>query len=336
MGGKPPRTLIRMPDQFQECQRDLLRIQSGVISRRQAMAGGSTAKAIEVRLRTGRWQRLHPGVYATFTGEPPRSAMLWAAVLRAGTDALLSHRTAAELYGIYDDHGPLIHVTVSSGSQVLRPHGVAIHYSSRLAESRHPVLLPPRTRLEDSVLDLVHESAVVDDALGVVLRAVGRRLTTSGRILAAMRQRPRLRWRNDIAGALGLAAGSHSLLEYRYVTRVEQPHGLPRGVRQKRVGTRGRSQYQDVSYDDYSLVVELDGRAAHPAESRWRDIHRDNANLARGLVTIRFSYGDISDHACQCAATVGEVLVLRGWQGRLRRCGSTCSAVTDSARLPRS
>jgi hypothetical protein len=42
-----------MADQFLECQRDLLRLQRGVITRRQALAAGLTEKAIVVRLQSG-------------------------------------------------------------------------------------------------------------------------------------------------------------------------------------------------------------------------------------------------------------------------------------------
>ena len=56
---------------------------------------GFTDSAIAARLRSGRWQRLHAGVYATFSGDPLRQAWLWAAVLRAGRAAVLSHQTAA-------------------------------------------------------------------------------------------------------------------------------------------------------------------------------------------------------------------------------------------------
>jgi hypothetical protein len=91
-----------MADRFLESQRDLLELQQGVITRRQALAAGLTEKAIVVRLQGERWQRLQAGVYATFSGEPPRTAVLWAAVLRAGPGAVLSHQTAAELYGLAD------------------------------------------------------------------------------------------------------------------------------------------------------------------------------------------------------------------------------------------
>ena len=81
---------------------ELLSRQSGVIARRQALACGLTGGAIRRRLQAGKWRPLLPGVYATFTGPVPRSAVLWAAVLRAGPGAVLSHETAAELLGLVD------------------------------------------------------------------------------------------------------------------------------------------------------------------------------------------------------------------------------------------
>jgi hypothetical protein len=157
---------------------------------------------------------------------------------------------------------------VANGSPVTRPSGTAVHYSRRLELARHPALLPPRTRVEDSVLDLIGTMTSLDEAVSLISRAVGRRRTTAPLILAALASRPRMRWRADIIRVLGIAAeGAHSLLEYRYVTRVERPHRLPRGARQRRVSQGGSRQYQDVSYDGYMLVVELDGLAGPPSGS---------------------------------------------------------------------
>ena len=317
-----------MADRFLESQRDLLRLQEGVITRRQALAAGLTEKAIVVRVQGERWRRLQAGVYATFSGEPPRTAVLWAAVLRAGPGAVLSHQTAAELYGLTDAQAPLIHLTVPNGSPVTRPSGTVIHYSRRLEQARHPAFLPPRTRVEDSVLDLIGNMTSLDEAVSLISRAVGRRRTTAPLILAALASRPRMRWRADIIRVLDIAAeGAHSLLEYRYVTRVERPHGLPRGARQHPVSRGGSRQYQDVSYDEYMLVVELDGLAAHPLETRWRDARRDNVNTAYGLATLRLGYVDVSDRSCESAAVVGQALQRRGWPGTIRRCGRTCRAL---------
>ncbi len=207
----------------------LLSVQDGVLSRAQALRAGVTDKYLVAALRSGRWQRLHTGVYASFSGPPPRGAQLWAAVLRAGPEAVLSHQTAAELQGI-GNQAAVIHVTVPPGRQVTSARGLAVHRCARLGQARHPVQLPPRTRIEETVLDLAEAAGSLDDALGWVLRGCGSRRTTPDRLAAAMALRARMRWRTELSATLGLAAeGVHSLLEFRYLSRVERPHGLPAG-----------------------------------------------------------------------------------------------------------
>ena len=86
-----------MPRELPEECRELLALQHGVLSRAQALDLGIGPATVSSRLRQGHWQRLHRGVYATFTGQPDREAALWAALRRVGPDAMLSHWTAAEL-----------------------------------------------------------------------------------------------------------------------------------------------------------------------------------------------------------------------------------------------
>ncbi len=303
---------------------DLLSLQDGVLSRAQALQAGLTDKYVVAALRSGRWQRLHTGVYAAFSGPPARSAQLWAAVLRAGPEAVLSHQTAAELHGI-GSQSAVIHVTVPPGRQVTSARGLAVHRCARIDQSRHPVQLPPRTRIEETVLDLAGVAGSLDDALGWVLRACGSRRTTPERLATALARRTRVRWRAELSATLGLAAnGVHSLLEFRYVTRVERPHGLPVGRRQYAVVRAGQRQYQDVTYQDWGLVVELDGQAAHPAASRRRDVRRDNANTEVGQGTLRYDWADVTGRPCLVAGQVGGALAARGWTGVLRRCGPSC------------
>jgi hypothetical protein len=302
---------------------NLLSLQDGVLSRAQALQAGLTDKYLVAALRSGRWQRLHTGVYAAFSGPPPRGAQLWAAVLRAGPEAVLSYQTAAELHGI-GNQVAVIHVTMPPGRQVTSARGLAVHRCARIDQARHPVQLPPRTRIEETVLDLAGAGSL-DDALGWVLRACGSRRTTPGRLAAALALRARVRWRAELSAALGLAAdGVHSLLEFRYVTRVERPHGLPAGLRQHLVVRAGQRQYQDVTYREYGLVVELDGQAAHPAGSRWRDVRRDNASTAVGQGTLRYGWADVTGRPCFVAGQVAGALAARGWTGAPRRCGRSC------------
>ncbi|HWG62910.1 MAG TPA: hypothetical protein VG253_14520 [Streptosporangiaceae bacterium] len=318
-------TLVVMARDILQPLAEILEEQCGVLARQQALRAGLTDKTIEAALRSARWKRLHLGVYVTFTGEPGRSSMMWAALLRAGPAAILSHQTAAELQDLLTTAAPGIHVTVPRGAQVRPIRGVVLHYSSRVRVARHPVLMPPRTRIEDTVLDVANDAADLDTALGWIFRACASRRTTPARIEAALASRSRIRWRAELTGAIRLGGqGVHSILEFRYVSHVERPHGLPSGKRQRQVRRGVQRQYRDVEYRAFGLVVELDGQAAHPAERRWSDARRDNATAAAGEVTLRYGWSDVTERPCLVAAEIGATLRHRGWTGKLRGCGPAC------------
>lgn len=309
--------------------RELADIQDGVISRRQAVDAGMPPSVIDGLLRTGRWQPLQRGTYSIFTGEPAREAQLWAALHRAGPDAVLSHQTAAELFGLSDRPSPLIHLTIPASRRVRGLPDVVIHRSRRIGETRHPAMLPPRTRIEETVLDLVQQATSFDAAFDWTCAACQRGLTTAARISAAMAGRNRVRWRTELAVALAdVRDGVHSLLEFRYVHNVERAHGLPRPVRQAKIVRGIRTGYLDNLYQEYDTCVELDGRSAHPDDRRWDDIHRDNALAAGGRVTLRYNWADISLRACPTAWQVAATLRQRGWPGRPHPCGPACFIAT--------
>jgi hypothetical protein len=280
-------------------------------------------------LRSGYWQPLRRGVYATFTGTPPRASVLWAAVLSAGPGAALSHDTAAELFEITDWNSSLIHITIPEERRIRSDQDVVLHHSRRVADAVHSTLLPPRTRVEETVLDIVACSAGFDAALGVVCAACQRNVTTPSRIAKAMRHRARQRWRADLTEALSeIGGGVHSLLEHRYVHRVERPHGLPAATRQAPVAADRRMRYLDNLYGDYGLCVELDGQQAHPDHRRWDDLRRVNAIAERGVFTLRYGWTDVDRQPCRTAAQIGAVLGNLGWPGPLRPCNPGCPAVT--------
>jgi very-short-patch-repair endonuclease len=270
-------------------------------------------------LAAGKWQRSFPGVLATFSGPLDRPAQLWAALLVCGPDAVLSHETAAALAGLIPDPGGNVHVSVPLSRRIAARPGVVVHRS--LYAQPHPALRPPRTRIDDTVIDLTQSSPTLDTAVGCLTRAVGGRLTTATRLLAVIGARTRIRWRRELVAALAdVAEGCHSMLELRYLRRVERAHGLPRGRRQQR---RGR-WYDDVDYAEFGVSVELDGRAAHPAESAFRDHRRDNAGVLTGLQVLRYGFGDVTHRPCAVAQEVAAVLAAAGWRGRPRGCGPTC------------
>jgi hypothetical protein len=308
--------------------RSLLGQQAGVITRTQALAAGISRHAIYARLETERWQRLHPGVYVGYSGPLTRMSMMWAAVLAAGPGAMLCYRTAAELHGLLEaPRGEAIHVMVPR-YRTLRPvRGVVIHYSRRVAVARHPALEPPRTRLEETVLDLAEAEHTADGAISWILNACGSRRTLPDRLLAAMDARPRMRRRKILLVALGDARiGIQSILERGYLYKAERAHGLPEGTRQSLTRVGGSSRYEDVRYEDYGIIVELDGQQAHPDGERWRDTRRDNTSGTKGLITLRYSYADVMERPCEVADEVARSLASRGWTGRARRCGDSCAA----------
>ncbi len=115
--------------------------------------------------------------------------------------------------------------------------------------------MPPRTRIEETVLDLAQAAANVEDACAWVTRGLGRRLTTQDSDSATRsRQRPHVHFRAEIASCCRRPGpASTPLLEYRYVKWVEVPHGLPRGKRQAKASGDGRRIYRDVLYDELQL-----------------------------------------------------------------------------------
>jgi len=298
--------------------------QAGAISRQQLLDAGLSGQLIKRRLERGRWQQLHWGVYAVFNGPPARETWLWAAVLRTGRGAVLSHQTAAKLHGLIDTPAEAISVMVPS-SRRIKTSGIVVRISSRIGEATQPNRQPPRTTVEETVLDLAQLARTFDEACGWITRACGRRLTTEERLRAALALRKKMRWRPELDDVLAAAGnGIHSVLEYRYLRDVERAHGLPRSRHQVRVVIDGKIVYRDLYYDEYRLAVELDGQLAHPADERWRDSQRDNQACAQGVLTCRYSWRDIYGHPCEAAALLARILQQRGWRGTPGPCSPRC------------
>ena len=157
---------------------------------------------IRTLVRTGRWRPLHYGVYATFTGVPARDAALWAAVLRAGPGALLSYETAAELQKLADWASPEIHVTISGRRRIAAIPGTVVHHAINAEWAAHPTDMPPRTKIQETVLDLADAAVNAEEACGWITRGIGRRLTTQQTLRRALERRKRMRFRSEITELL--------------------------------------------------------------------------------------------------------------------------------------
>ena len=171
--------------------------------------------------------------------------------------------------------------------------------------------------------------------LTLVFRVTQRRFTTAGRLRVALRLRTRQRWRRLLGEVLEDAGdGASSALERRFLRQVERAHGLPRGMRnrQEKVQVLGgrppQSRYLGIRLPRWRLVIELDGRGAHPEELRFRDMRRDNRLAQEGETALRYGWHDIAVQPCEVAAQIISLLRDRGWTGRPRPCGPRCRVNT--------
>ena len=238
---------------------------------------------------------------------------------------MLSHQTAAEVQGFGDQPSREIHITVPTRrrpAQNAPISGVVVHRSDQSLPQRLPDWDIPRTRIEDTVLDLVTTAETFDEAYTWISRAIYKELVTVGMLREAVSARKRMRWRVWLTEALADAdEGALFPLERRYLRDVERAHGLPKAKRQVRHANAGRAHYKDAWYEDYRVCVELDGAAYHQYDQVRRDKDRDNRNLAADDVrTYRFGIVDVTEGACESAAMVAATVRRNGWQGTPHRC----------------
>ena len=308
----------------------VLHTQRGIVTNAQARQAGLSAKAVRYQLRSGKWRYVQRGIYATFTGELPRKAQLWAAIKRAGPGAMLSHETAAEIQGLIDKPSAKINIIVPRRRRPAQHKplpGVVIRRSDQSRPQYLPPWEIPRTRVEDTVLDLVAAARSFDEAFGWVSRATSRRLTTAAMLREALAGRSRIRWRPWLTDALADAAdGVQSPLELRYTRDVERAHGLPRAWHQARREIAGKVHYKDNWYQEFRICVEVDGPSYHQNEQVGRDNRRDNLNLTKDDTrTFRFGPVEVTELACESAVLVAAALRRTGWRGSPRPCRrSTC------------
>ncbi|MDR7252231.1 hypothetical protein J2X46_001207 [Nocardioides sp. BE266] len=303
---------------------DLLSLQSGVIARRQLTALGVPPHELERLLRRRDLVRVHDGVFINHTGTPTWLQRAWIGVLIAWPAALAgdSALRAADGPGKAGRDDALVHIAVSRDRKVLLPPGYRLHRTPRLHPKVSWNTSPPRVRVEEALVDVA--SGAVDDfaAISVLADAIQARRTTPERIRDRLDARPRLPRRDFLRGVLtDLHLGTCSVLEHGYLTRVEQPHGLPTARRQLRDSATGGPIYRDVAYVDFDQLVEIDGRLWHDnASTRDADLDRDLDAAVDRLNTVRVGWGQVFQRPCATAARIAALLQARGWTGAITRC----------------
>ena len=207
-----------------------------------------------------------------------------AAVLACGPGAVLSHRSAAALWGIDPSWRSPVDVIVPGGS---RPAGICAHRSLTLraadvtVRDGIPVTTPARTVIDlADVLDDGRLARAVNEAqvLGVLS---SRGLATAVAGASGRRASGRLRPYVDRPGA-----PTRSAFEDAFLAFAER-HALPR----PEVNQHVAGYLVDVLWRRHRLVAELDGRAFHDhAQPFERDRERDADLLAAGYPVVRITW----------------------------------------------
>ena len=283
----------------------LATMQYGVVSRRQLLAAGIGAGAIETRLKRHQLHPLHRGVYAVGHTALVPLAREMAAVLACGPSAALSHYSAAWLWGLLEMAYDLIDVTVGRSSHK-RP-GVRVHRSRTLGPEdvrTHrgiPVTAPART-----LLDLA-EVASARELERAFAEAITQRLTTHAALAAAVenarghRGAGRLR---DLLTRGEEPALTRSEAEDRLLALVREA-GLPSPA----VNTRLGAHLVDFHWRDRNLVAEVDGYRFHSSRGAFeRDRRRDADLNAAGFRVLRITWRQLAEEPMAVIARLAQAL----------------------------
>src|SRR3954469_21038885 len=116
-------------------QRGLVWRQYGAVARWQLLERGYNADAINHKIETKWLYPVFRGVYAVGRPELSRFGMWMAAVLACGLSAVVSHDSAAALWGIWTYLGD-IHVSVTASTSREHP-GIRVHRRAHIDATTH-------------------------------------------------------------------------------------------------------------------------------------------------------------------------------------------------------
>jgi hypothetical protein len=270
---------------------EVARRQWGVVTRGQLADMGLSARGIEEMLRTGRLIRLHRGVYAYGHDRLRREGHWLAAVLACGPGAVLSHRSAAALWGIRPSESGVVDVTIPSRAGRIRRRGVRVHRSGRLTADEVTVRDGiPVTTVARTLLDLA-DDLDLQALRRAVTEAEYRHLYDHTSLTAVVELNPGRRTKKLMTAATeGKLHRTRSPLEDRFAGFVDR-----HGVEDPECNVHVEGYEVDFLWRRVGLAVELDGLDAHGTrEAVRRDRRKDRALWRVGVRTMRLT-GDALD-----------------------------------------
>jgi len=282
--------------------------QRGVVTRDQCLAAGLTRSAIRTRLAAGRLHVIHRGVYAV--GRPSLEALgrEWAAALYLNAHGVLSHASAAALWGLSAREPAEVTLTVVGRDVRSRP-GLRVHRALELdrrdLRNRHglPVTSPSRT-----IVDLAAETPL-DELESLLAEATVRRLVTP----------------SELAAAAGRVPGHRGMAKIHALVSAEEDPALTRSKAERRLLALIRAAglpaplvnqpflgYQlDMRWPAQKLVIEFDGFRFHGHRVAFeRDRRRDQMLVAAGYRVMRVTWRQLEQEPLAVLARLAAALSL--------------------------
>jgi very-short-patch-repair endonuclease/predicted transcriptional regulator of viral defense system len=268
----------------------LVEAQHGVITRAQLLELGLNPRQIERRIASGRLHRVWRGVYAVGRPQLGRLGRWMAGTLACGPGAVLSHGSAAALWGFGRELHGLIEVSLPPGRASQRPdiraHRRAALTSAEVATHEGiPVTSPTRTLIDQATQlpprqleRAVNEADKLDLVQADALHAS----------LDDHRGQPGVAALRTLLDPLTFRLSDSELEQaFRPIARAV---GLP--IPETKAWVNGYEV--DFFWPQLGIVVEADGLRYHrTASQQRRGLERDQAHLAAGMWPLRFSHWQI-------------------------------------------
>lgn len=280
--------------------------QHGVAARRQLAALGLGRGAIDDRVRIGHFRVLHRGVYAIGHGPLTLRGRWLAAVLACGDRAVLSHRSAACLWGLARPRRDQFDVTSPQGSR--GPAGIRLHRSKlasdeRTVEARVPVTTVARTLLDlAEVLDKNKLRRAFEEADRLKLL----RMPALEQVCARAGKRKGLVALRRLIDAAREPVFTRSPLENRFAEFYRE-HLVALSVPLTNVSILDHEV--DAYWPAHRLVVEMDSWEFHAHRAAFEhDRARDAAMQAEGYRVIRLTHRQLETEAPRISAQLRKML----------------------------
>jgi putative AbiEi antitoxin of type IV toxin-antitoxin system/uncharacterized protein DUF559 len=274
---------------------ELAERQHGVTSRRQLLEIGFGSNAIDNAARSGRLHRLHSGVYAIGHRVLSQEGRWMAAVLACGDKAVLSHQSAAVLWGVAAARGA---IEITSPRDTRSRDGIRRHCARLPADEITVWEDIPVTSIHRTLFDLAAILSV--DRLEAVMRkAEFLRLWDRLSLPVLLARHPGHRGNaklrlclERLGGTIGFTRSDFEELFLPFADRF----GLPRPHLNARLQVRGVWMEVDCLWREERLIVELDSRAAHETRSAFEvDRDRDRRLQAAGWRVVRVTWRQLHD-----------------------------------------